>query len=501
MRYNYIVCHDNNRVIGCNGKQHLMAKDDLKLFNEITCEQYFKNSINMVVMGRKTWQSLPDKFSPLRGRINIILSRDIGFHDEISRGQYRDFVYVISNIHEIHNIYLEFNILKGLPIGKIFIIGGEEIYKLALASDVPSDLFYVGKFDHSLQIDNMYSKVNIARFPNLNDLKEDITFYKTIAKKDMGTLIYNIPQDKYDFNTFPYKMDVYQNDIYTNKEEQQYLELLEEILKSNNVSDTRNGKTLNIFGGKMVFDLSNGKIPLLTTKQVYWKTILKELLWFISGSTDNAVLQKQNVKIWNGNASKEFIESQGLPYEENDLGPIYGFQWRHFGADYCGTGADYTGKGFDQLAWLINEIKTNPSSRRLILNAWNAGDIGKMVLPPCHLMVQFNVNDGYLNGQMYQRSGDMFLGVPFNIASYSFLIIMIAHITGLKPGKFIHILGDCHIYSEHLEQVLIQLRRVPQDFPNIKVIGKIDSIDGFKDEDFTISDYKYYPKIAGRMVA
>ena len=205
----------------------------------------------------------------------------------------------------------------------------------------------------------------------------------------------------------------------------------------------------------MRFDLREG-FPLLTTKRVAWKTVLRELLWFISGSTDNKVLQWKNVHIWDGNSTREYLQSRGLnEYREGDLGPIYGFQWRHFGAFYNGCAYDYTGYGIDQLQNVIDLIKNDPSSRRIILNSWNASDLDKMALPPCHVMVQFNVDvdEGFIDAKLTQRSGDMFLGVPFNIASYAFLLHIIGNITGYKPRYFIHDIGDGHIYENHRDQL------------------------------------------------
>jgi thymidylate synthase len=210
-----------------------------------------------------------------------------------------------------------------------------------------------------------------------------------------------------------------------------------------------------------------------------YKTILRELLWFIKGSTDNQELLDKKVTIWQENASKEFLEYRGLDYEEGDLGPIYGFQWRHCGATYKDCKTDYQGKGIDQIKWLIGEIKNNPSSRRLILSAWNVEDLDKMALPPCHILSQFyvNVKEGLLSCQLYQRSGDMFLGIPFNIASYAFLTCILCKLTGYKPGSLIHILGDAHIYEEHYHGVSEQLKRVPKQFPELVISDELKNID------------------------
>lgn len=216
--------------------------------------------------------------------------------------------------------------------------------------------------------------------------------------------------------------------------------------------------TVSIFGAQMRFNLRDNIFPLLTTKRVFWRAVAEELLWFIRGSTDARALQAKDVHIWDGNSTREFLDKSGFSdREEGDLGPVYGFQWRHYGAEYTTCRADYAGKGVDQLNEVIERIKTNPTDRRIIMSAWNVLDIPKMALPPCHCFVQFFVADGELSCQLYQRSADMGLGVPFNIASYALLTYLIAHVTGLKPGDFVHTLGDAHVYLTHIEPLKKQV--------------------------------------------
>lgn len=245
----------------------------------------------------------------------------------------------------------------------------------------------------------------------------------------------------------------------------------------------------------MRFNLRDS-FPLLTTKRVFWRAVVEELLWFIDGKTDVKSLQDKGVHIWDGNSTKEFFNKNGLiDREEGDLGPIYGFQWRHFGAKYKTCHDNYKNEGIDQLNQIIETIRTNPNDRRMIMSAWNPMDITQMALPPCHCLAQFYVANGELSCQMYQRSADMGLGVPFNIASYSLLTYMIAHITGLKPGDFIHTMGDTHIYTNHIEPLKEQLTRTPRKFPKLSIKRKIENIDDFKLDDFELTDYKPYPKI------
>ena len=235
-------------------------------------------------------------------------------------------------------------------------------------------------------------------------------------------------------------------------EELQYLEMIEDIIATGNVKGDRTGTgTISKFGCQMRFDLRRS-FPLLTTKRVFWRGVAEELLWFVKGSTNAKELQDRNIHIWDGNGSREYLDKVGLGHrEEMDLGPVYGFQWRHFGAEYTDMHADYAGKGVDQLAEVIDKIKNNPNDRRILLTAWNPAALKEMALPPCHMFCQFYVANGELSCQMYQRSCDMGLGVPFNIASYSLLTCMIAQVCGLKPGDFVHCLGDTHVYSNHVE--------------------------------------------------
>ncbi len=256
----------------------------------------------------------------------------------------------------------------------------------------------------------------------------------------------------------------------------QYLDLLDHVLKHGTSKDDRTGTgTLSVFGYQMRFDLTDG-FPLVTTKKVHVKSIIHELLWFLRGETNIRYLTEHGVKIWN-----EWADEHG------ELGPIYGYQWRSWEAPDGGR--------VDQISDVVREIRDNPDSRRLIVSAWNAADVPKMALPPCHTLMQFYVLDGRLSCQLYQRSADLFLGVPFNIASYALLTLMMAQATGLKPGEFIHALGDVHLYQNHLEQAQIQLTREPKPLPTMHLNPEIDSIFGFRFEDFTLLHYEPHPPI------
>jgi thymidylate synthase len=245
----------------------------------------------------------------------------------------------------------------------------------------------------------------------------------------------------------------------------------------------------------MKFDLRNNTLPLLTSKKVAWKTCLKELLWFISGNTNNKTLQDQKVRIWNQNASREFLDSVGLQNnEEGDLGPVYGHQWRHFNAPYSTCNANYEGQGIDQLQNIITMLKdpTQRKSRRIILSAWNPCQIDEMALPPCHSFVQFHVRrENELICCLYQRSGDVGLGVPFNIASYSFLTHLLAKHCDLQASEFIHFIGNAHIYDDHIDALQSQLKNELCDFPKISIKEKRANINDYIVDDFEVIDYKH----------
>ena len=258
----------------------------------------------------------------------------------------------------------------------------------------------------------------------------------------------------------------------------QYLELVKHVLDNGVFKGDRTGTgTKSVFGYQMRFNMADG-FPLLTTKKVHLKSIIHELLWFLQGSTNVHYLQENGVRIWNEWAA-----------DDGELGPIYGYQWRSW--------PDYDGGHIDQISDVVEQIKHNPDSRRLIVSAWNVAQVPQMALPPCHTLFQFYVADGKLSLQLYQRSGDIFLGVPFNIATYALLLLMVAQVTGLEPGEYIHTLGDAHIYSNHFDQVNEQLQRTPRQLPRMVLNPDVKSIFDFRYDDFKLEDYDPYPPIKG----
>lgn len=287
-----------------------------------------------------------------------------------------------------------------------------------------------------------------------------------------------------------------------NKAEQAYLDLCKRIIDEGEFRPDRTGTgTKSIFAPPQLrFDLSNDSFPLLTTKRVFLKGIIHELLWFVAACTDAKKLSEKGVRIWEGNGSREFLDKVGLVNNrEGDLGPVYGFQWRHFGAEYKTCEDDYTGQGVDQLQEVIKRLKTNPYDRRIIMSAWNPKDFPKMALPPCHVFCQFYVSfpensKPKLSCLLYQRSCDIGLGVPFNIASYALLTRMIAHVVDMDCGEFIHTMGDAHVYLNHIDALKTQIERTPTEFPKLQIkadrLAEIKTIDDFKFEDFEIIGYK-----------
>lgn len=458
---NTIFASSANGGIGLNGKLPWNIPEDIAHFRKITVG----NGHNAVVMGRKTWQSIPTQFKPLADRCNVVISQKHQGYD------YGDGVHVCSCLDSALD-YIDQYSIGGKGIEEIYVIGGALLY---------NQTFY---------------------HPRLTKI------YKTLVNDPTATYDTYIPtqipkkfvlDDVSDLQTSRNNVTQYQFQTFIKHQEYQYLDMISEVIQHGATRADRTGTgTLGLFGKTMTFDLQDNTMPLITTKRVFWRGVVEELLWFISGSTDATVLQDKDIHIWDRNGSRAFLDQLGMTErKEGDLGPVYGFQWRHFGATYKDCKHDYTGQGHDQLADVINKIKNDPTNRRIVMSAWNPCDLKEMVLPPCHMFVQFYVDTekGLLHSQMYQRSCDMGLGVPFNIASYALLTHMIAHVCGLKAGKFHYCMGDVHVYKNHVEPLQEQLQRTPLLFPKVELDPDVDNIDGFKMEHIHLVDYKCHRMI------
>jgi len=458
-RFSIIVAIDSGNGIAKNGGIPWSSKSDLRYFREVT----FGKGKNAVIMGRITYESIPAEYRPLSGRHCVVVSRTWRQEDHPEVTVCPSFLDALA-------------IMGGSVKGheEVFVAGGEHIYNESIRDYLYlCNRIHVTKFKTDYECDQHFPWDEVKDFSNLKDIQRTRDYQRHVF----------LPKIKHP--------------------EYQYLELVQDIAENGDPKPDRTGVgTRSQFGAKMEYDISE-RIPVLTTKKINYDAIIKELLFFISGQTNTNILKDQGIKIWTGNTSKDFLLDRGLDYDEGDYGALYGFQWRHWGADYEGMDKNYAGKGVDQLSDLINGIRKDPHSRRHLLSCWNVSQLSDMVLYPCHFCVQFNVSGDrkYLDCQLYQRSGDMFLGIPYNITSYSILTYMIAQITGLRPRKFIHIVGDAHVYNNHQDQVKKQLGRTPRPFPTLSFRGatRIHEIDDFDFKSFIIEGYSSWPFISAPM--
>ena len=530
----------------------------MKHFKKVTSDPPAPGLTNAVIMGRKTWESIPTKFRPLDGRTNIVLTRqprDAVISPEEATA--KD-VITASTLEEATAK------LKAMDkVGDIFVIGGGQVYEESVKSGMVDRVIYteVDNVPESTEFDAFFPELSAedgweccaysapATDPAKGDAEEkkedeDEVMAATAADAEAHTdaksgLTYKfldyhrkanpVAETGSDDGVVPVdassakegeepatkkqktaegeaekkKEEPIPEGPEVNPEEMQYLQMCRDIIENGVRRGDRTGTgTLSKFGTQMRFSLRDNTLPLLTTKRTFWRGVAEELIWFVSGNTNANDLAAKDIHIWDGNGSREFLDNRGLGHREvGDLGPVYGFQWRHFGAKYETMHTDYTGKGVDQLAECIDKIKNNPEDRRIIMSAWNPADLNEMALPPCHMFCQFYVdtNKGELSCQMYQRSADMGLGVPFNIASYALLTHMVAQVCGLKAGDFVHTIGDAHVYANHVDALKQQLERMPRAFPKIKINPAKKNIDDFTYDDFEVIGYKPHKTIKMKM--
>jgi thymidylate synthase len=487
-KFNIIAAISKNYVIGNKNKIPWHYKEDFKYFKRIT-SQSKNGKKNIVIMGMNTFKSIG---KPLPNRINFVVDRNV-----ICINKKNDNLYHINDIYfrndhqldQFNNLMTKLVQTKSAPeynfkldYNDIYIIGGQKIYDQIIKADSKYlDKVYLTKINKEVEGDTFFPKL-------YNDF--DLISCNEGENKDLSFCVYqkrNFLQ-KQGFNQMVHP-------------EYQYLNIIKSILDTDEIYNDRTGTGIkSIFGTQTHFDISR-HIPLLTTKRMFTRGIIEELLWLLRGDTDNKKLQEKGVHIWDGNTDRKFLDKMGFTErEEGDGGPIYGFQFRHSGAEYKDCHTDYTGQGIDQVQNVIKLIREKPESRRIIINLWNVCDLDQMVLPPCHVLYQFRVYGDRLCCSMYQRSGDVGLGVPFNIVSASIMTHIFAKLTGKKPWKLVHTIGDAHIYVDHIKPLERQLKRKPFSFPlfEIKDRGQKE-VEDFEYDDFIIKGYEHHKGILMKM--
>ena len=483
-----IACLANNRAIGYNNNLIYNLKNDMNFFKNITKNTVETKKRNALIMGKNTAISIS---RILPGRLNCVITSQVGNYASECK-------YTNSNLKFYNNINTCLHNLKNdQSIENIFVIGGSQIYKYFMDNELYDELYisYL-KYPKIRFGDSFFPYIDYSKYNNISLVNNKLLVSKGILH---NYSIYNIKKNpSLGKSNLKNTNNVFFNDFIkitsTNRDELQYLSLLNNVYCNGDKRKSRNATTYSLFSQKMEFDISKS-FPLITTKKVFFKGVAKELIWFLNGKSNSKELEKDGVNIWKGNSSREYLDSKGLNnYDEGECGPIYGVQWRNF-----------NGEGYDQIKKVIELIKTDPYSRRIFMTAWNPNQLDKMALPPCHVSYHFYVRDvkgkKYLDCAMYQRSGDLFLGVPFNIASTSLLVYIISNITGVFPGKMNIMIGDAHIYNNHMLQVKEQLTRIPLKFPYLKIKNKLNCIEDLKYEDIELINYSSHPAIKADMVA
>ena len=463
MIFNLIACVDSNYGIGKNNNIPWKLLTDLKYFKDITTITKDDGSKpNVVIMGNNTYNSIPDNYKPLKGRINVILSKSMKPTENITTSP----IY----FNDIVKLFLYLDSIK-TNINEVFIIGGKQIYELFLEYKLINKVYMTVIKNVSFNCDTFFE---------FNKYKKQFELESSFLDSDI---------DKLTDNGHILSFETYK---YINKEENKFIKTVNKILNKGvyNLDRSQVG-TLSVFGKSFTYDIRNYRIPLYTHRKVFLRGIIEELLFFVSGKTDTKILEEKKVNIWKGHTSREFLDSRGLTnYKEGSYGPAYGFQLRNWGAEFGGDDKCYKGCGFDQLEYVINLIKTEPTSRRILFSYWNPDVLDKVPLPSCHLLYQFHVNvdTKELSCSFYQRSNDFTLAGVYNVCSAATLVFMICHLTGYKPGKIIHNIGDVHIYMNQLEVVKEMIQNKPFNFPLLLINDPNNEIK--KIEDFTYDHFK-----------
>jgi dihydrofolate reductase/thymidylate synthase len=507
-----VLCTDRGGRIGADGKLLYHIPLDLQRFTSLTTHASDPTKTNVVMMGHATWMSLPASRRPLPGRVNVVLTHTPEHVPAVRQAGAYPFLDVASACGFMASV--------SATVERVYLIGGATLYAHPALRALVQTV-------HWTLVDEDRGLDNATTF----DVKHHFSAFDTVESWATDAPGVYVPTDEK--ATFPVRMQTLVRrdsvpvvaplatlDVQDSRfpsAETQYLALLARLMEAP-LRPTRNATVRSAFGTRLVVPLGDGTVPALTTKKFAWKTCLRELLWFVRGDTDNAKLQAANVHIWDANASRAFLDSRGLTERaENDLGPVYGFQWRHSGAAYVDCHTDYAGQGVDQLEANRKQLLADPHDRRILFTAWNPGDLDAMALPPCHVLGQWYVkggnhehsehnehnehNEKELWLQVYQRSGDAFLGVPFNLFSYSTLVHMMAHLTKLRPGGLVYILGDAHVYDTHEEAVRTQLARTPSAPPTLRVVGNPTTWEAFTTESFALEGYQSAGPIRAAVVA
>jgi thymidylate synthase len=533
-KLNLVVAYTfGKQYIGNNGTIPWVIQEDMTHFKELTIPKSIEYPYSIVIMGRKTWESIPEKRRPLTERFNIILSNDIQYItkenakydskllDSKTGMLFTTWNNFFNNGENSEYIKLEELLLSKIPSNRqdyinqdftYYIIGGSQIYnkaiemcsELGLPYSINATEIYLTKEQeqYKLQDKNQELKLKYTGdtfFPKINEsaiITRVSPFYNS---KSVDELLYRFINYEFMINIKPF---------YT--QENDYLSIMRNILENGSSNDDRTGVgTLSIFGSMLKYDLRDS-FPLCTTKRMFFRAIFEELMFYLSGKTDNKILQEKGIHVWDGNTTREFLDKRGLQnYDEGDMGQTYGFNFRHFGGEYRGCWEDYnTGNensvGYDQLANVINLIKTEPSSRRIIIDLWDCSTIHKAALPACLCKYQFNVNvkNKELNLAIYLRSSDYFLANNWNSSCGALFVHLLCNTEGidLTPGELTVFIADAHLYKTHLDQVKLNLERRPYPFPKLLIKGeKKKNITEFKFEDIELLGYKAHPNIKAEM--